>query len=375
MTYRIVHTHCRHYRGDRPCQPHKDHGVFCDGCPHFDPVKSRILIIKLGATGDVLRTTAILGSVKEVYPDAHITWVCGWRSVSLIRQNPLIDRPLPLSEESLVILDNERFDLCVNFDLAPEAASLAGRIKAGVRKGFARDEKGRVFAYDHAGEEWLEMSLWDDKKKANPLTYQTHMRRILGAPETNHPIIAPLLPEALKKAEAFAEQHGLRDSGPVIGFNVGAGERWQHKKWTIEGYVQLARRITQEIDGRIVILYGPADRRRAQEALIALDVPHIDAGLRASMMEFIAIMNVCDLIVTGDTFGLHAALGLGKRVVCLVGPTSAQELELYGQGVILSGEIDCLGCYLTRCDKDPYCMKLLSADTVFEAVQNQLKKQ
>jgi heptosyltransferase-2 len=154
-----------------------------------------------------------------------------------------------------------------------------------------------------------------------------------------------------------------------VGLNVGAGDRWQHKKWTLEGFADLARKIHEAWDAKLMILYGPVDQERAEEAMRILPVPYIDAGLHPSLLEFFAFLDLCDLVVTGDTFALHAALGLEKKVVCLVGPTSAQELELYGQGVILQGEIDCLGCYLTQCDKDPYCMKLLNADDVFAAVK------
>lgn len=285
----------------------------------------------------------------------------------------MIDRPLAFTEESLAILDSEHYHVCVNFDLAPEAVSLAMRIQADLRKGYGRNPDGSVLAFDDSGKEWLEMSLWDDCKKANRKTYQTHMQRILGAPEKQHPIVVPLLPEMEEKAEAFMQAHQLDDKHPLIGFNVGAGERWQHKKWTIDGFVKLGERIFQDFNIRPVILYGPADFDRAREVMEAMTVPFIDAELRPSVIEFIAVLNRCDLVVTGDTFALHAALGLGKRVVCLVGPTSAAELELYEQGEILQGEIDCLGCYLTRCDKDPYCMKLLSADQVYDAVKRQME--
>jgi len=337
-------------------------------------VEGRVLIIKLGAAGDVLRTTALVPSVKDLYPRSHITWVCGPKSIALIRNHPLIDRPVALGDETLVILDQDRYDLCVNFDLAPEAVSLAMRMKADLNKGFGRRPDGSVFAFDSSGETWLEMSLWDDRKKANRLTYQSHMRRILGAPERNHPIYVPLLPEMQPLVDEFLDRHGLRDPHPRIGFNVGAGDRWQHKKWTVEGYVALGERLYREMNVRPIILYGPADYERAQEVMHAMTVPFIDAQLRLSMMEFVAILNVCGVVVTGDTFALHAALGLGKRVVCLVGPTSASELELYGQGVILQGEIDCLGCYLPRCAKDPHCMKRLPVDRVYAAIQEQLEK-
>ncbi|MGC9330113.1 MAG: glycosyltransferase family 9 protein, partial [Candidatus Hinthialibacter sp.] len=200
-------TECRHYQGDRPCRPHKDYGVICSECPHYDPVSHRVLIIKLGAAGDVMRTTSLLHSIKDLYPQSHITWICGQKSFALIRSNPFIDRPLAFTEESLAILDSEYYHLCVNFDLAPEAVSLAMRVQADVRKGYGRSPDGAVTPFDESGEEWLEMSLWDDRKKANQKTYQSHMQHILGAPQNPHPIVVPLLPEMEEKAAAFMQAH------------------------------------------------------------------------------------------------------------------------------------------------------------------------
>lgn len=345
--------------------------MFCRDCTQYDRIVSRVLIVKLGASGDVLRTTSILGSIKELYPQSHITWICGSSSFEFIQHTPLIDQPLKVCEESLILLRHAEFDICINFDLDPLATAITGLTQAKENKGYGRTPRGEVIAFDPAGEEWLEMSLWDDHKIANTKTYQTHMRNIIHAPDTNHPILVPLLPAMMESAELFAEDNDLLDR-PVIGLNVGAGHRWQHKKWTVEGFIALAERIHHELNANLLILYGPEDMDRANEVFSALTVPYVNAGLHESMLEFFAMLNLCDVVVTGDTFALHASLGLGKRVVCFVGPTSAAELELYGQGVLLQGKIDCLGCYLTRCDKDPFCMKLLDAGEVFQAVKEQL---
>ncbi|MDX9752863.1 MAG: glycosyltransferase family 9 protein [bacterium] len=344
----------------------------CDPCPHWDPIQTRILIIKLGATGDVLRTTDLLGALQRRYPGAHISWICGTGSFELIQHLKAVDRPYAFTAESLVMLDQQEFDLCVNFDLAPEAAALASRIRASQKKGFGMHPDGSIYPFHPEAEEWFEMSMWDDLKKANTRTYQSHMRQILGLPDVNHTIHTPLRPHDQQQAKAFAHEYGLDGAAPILGFNVGAGDRWQHKKWTVDGFAELARRAFHELHARIVVFYGPVDATRAREVMAALPVPYVDAGLHPSLLEFFAYLNLCDLVLTGDTFALHAALGLGKKVVCFVGPTSAAELELYGLGVVLQGKIDCLGCYLTTCDKKPHCMEMLDVDTVYAAVKNGL---
>jgi heptosyltransferase-2 len=64
---------CRWFRGDVPCKPHKQFGVHCvdeqgRSCEHYDRLTSRILIIKLGAIGDVIRTTPLLHRLKHEFP-------------------------------------------------------------------------------------------------------------------------------------------------------------------------------------------------------------------------------------------------------------------------------------------------------------------
>src|SRR5580658_8338803 len=88
MTYR---NDCRFFIGEKPCKFKRD----CDdGCAHFQPFGTRILIIKLGAIGDVLRTTPLLPFLKERYPESHITWLVDAVAVPLLADNPRIDRIL-----------------------------------------------------------------------------------------------------------------------------------------------------------------------------------------------------------------------------------------------------------------------------------------
>ena len=86
-------------------------------------------------------------------------------------------------------------------------------------------------------------------------------------------------------------------------------------------------------------------------------------------------MNLSDLIVTGDTMALHAALALGKKVVGLFGPTSAAEIEMYGRGIKLTGTVDCLCCYQVSCARNPACMDTISPEMVLRAIKKLLTKE
>ena len=83
---------CFHFRGDVPCAPHKRAGVHCDGCPEFRARAGRILLVKLGAAGDVIRTTPLLRPLRREFPRHRLTWIT--QSPALLPA--LVDDPLPL---------------------------------------------------------------------------------------------------------------------------------------------------------------------------------------------------------------------------------------------------------------------------------------
>ena len=65
MIKMILKTNCKYFPGDHPCIPNKTKGTQCDKCNEYSPVTFKILIIKLDAPGDVLRTTSLLPSLKK----------------------------------------------------------------------------------------------------------------------------------------------------------------------------------------------------------------------------------------------------------------------------------------------------------------------
>ncbi len=126
---------CRFFYPDRPCIYHKKDGQKCDGCSWYEPVDFRILIIKLGALGDVLRTTAICEPLKDLYPNSMILWITDDSTIPVLEGNKLIDRIVAKSRAAgFISLFN--FDLLINLDLDEDALILAGLARAREKKGF-----------------------------------------------------------------------------------------------------------------------------------------------------------------------------------------------------------------------------------------------
>lgn len=162
---------CRYFRGDVPCKPHKEHGAHCldEGgrdCTYYDPQTSRILIIKLGAIGDVIRTTPLVHKLREVYPQAQLWWLT--LTPDVVPRS--VDVILPFTPQSLATLGATRFDILYNLDKDREACALAASLQATLKKGFTlRDGKAAPIDSD-AAHKYL-TGVFDDLNKENTKSY------------------------------------------------------------------------------------------------------------------------------------------------------------------------------------------------------------
>ncbi|MCR4322301.1 MAG: hypothetical protein NUV74_18450 [Candidatus Brocadiaceae bacterium] len=119
---------CRFFASEKPCQFKLDCPID-SACPKYQPMGKRILIIKLAAIGDVLRTTPILPVLKKKYPQSYITWITDKSSLQVLEENPYIDRLLTANYENALRLQVEKFDVMICLDKDTVASSLASIVK------------------------------------------------------------------------------------------------------------------------------------------------------------------------------------------------------------------------------------------------------
>ena len=365
---------CKHFNGNRPCSPHKNTGVHCLDCPEYDPVKTRILVIKLNAVGDVLRTAGIIPALQSKYPGAYITWITDPDAVPLLEMVPGIDRIWPHDGCLLERLLTEPFDLVLGLDNSRDSAALAYLSKGEKKMGFSLDDSGRLIPLSPVAETWFQMGLWDDLKRANRRTYQDILWDICELPK---PTMPPdiVLSESLKtKAEAFAKKARITDAKPVIGFFSGTGKRWPQKTLSFPKQKELLRELAGYYPHGSIILFGGPDEAEQNDTLLA-GVPSsvVNAGCHNSLPKFAALLNLVDVLITGDTLALHVGLALRKKIVAYFGPTAPWEVDLFGMGEKIIAPVDCIACYRTDCDKSPKCSDLVSISDIMAAVSSMVK--
>jgi heptosyltransferase-2 len=368
----IVHYDCRYFLGDKPCRFRRG----CDGCPHYSPFGDRILIIKLAAIGDVLRTTPLLRGLRSSYPRCHITWLTEPNAAPMLQGIADIDRLIPYDLEKVLQLECEVFDRLYCFDKEPKATVLAMRFRASRKAGFGMSSFGNVMPLNKESEYTFELGINDPLKfRTNSKTYPELVFECAGIPypEPQEYVFSDLSAEVGEARERLAAA-GIAPGDLKIGLNTGAGEIFATKKWTEEGYVQLANRLIEELGANILLLGGPAEIERNARIKAAIRHPVIDTGNDNPIRRFAGIVGNCDLVVTGDTLAMHLAIGLKVPVLVILGSTCPQEIELYGRGAKIVSDFECSPCYLSTCPKEITCMEAIPAERVYEALVQVLRK-
>jgi ADP-heptose:LPS heptosyltransferase len=368
-----IKSDCRHFLGDRPCRYHKSEGMKCSSCAYYRPIKTRILIIKLGAMGDVLRTTSILPTLRDHFVEPHLTWITRKESLDLLGNNPFLDSVLETNAEGIARLQVETFDLVLNPETSKESAALASIAKSKRKEGFGLSPKGSVFPFDRRARELFLTGLFDDIKKQNKKTYEELVCELSGLPYRRIPPILSLTGDEIRNGEEFLIRNRLTKKKPIVGINTGGGTRWPLKRWTKEGFIRLAKELMKERRVQVLLFGGPAEIEINRSISAQFGRNGIDTGCLNPPRQFACLLNLCDVLVTGDSLALHIGLALRKRMVVLLGPTSATEIDLYGLGTKVTAEMDCLCCYRQACDTSPNCMESISVDTVYQSVKDQLQ--
>jgi heptosyltransferase-2 len=341
----------------------------------------RVLIIKTGALGDVLRTTALLPALKRCYPDAEITWVAAPAALPLLEHNPLIDR-LTLIDGASAAWRTDVYDWVISLDEEPAACRLASGLKTHRLSGAytAADSTPR---YTDDMAQWFGMGLLrpegeggleraNELKRENLSPYSTILYECLKLPPpVAHPqIIVP--PESRRPAQAWLAGTSLAAYSGVVGINTGAGGRWALKKWGEEQTAALAVELNRKFNVGVVILGGEKEKERNERiermASGRCVVAPTDWGLKC----FSALVGLCRVIVTSDSLALHVAVASGVPVIAFFGPTSAAEIDLFESGRKVVTPLPCRCCYLRSCDVRPHCMESIELRDLVAAASDWL---
>jgi len=341
-----------------PCKPNKEHNSECISCPFYTQIEKRILIIKLGAMGDVVRTTPLLVKYREMYPNSEISWLTDFPAVL---PKDKIDKIYQLNAVSLFVLQNKQFDIAINLDKEEEACILLHTLKASEKYGFTW-ENNHIAPVNKAAEHKLITGFFDGKSKANKKHYIDEIFDICELPFNDEPcLLATSLELSDKWKKILTTKAGNKT---IVGLNTGCGSRWSTRLWSDKNWEKLIDLI--QSNNLFPVLLGGEQENEKNLSLAAATNCYYPGVY--SLEEFFSITSACDIVVTQVSMMMHVAIALKKKMVLMNNIFNKHEFYLYNNGTIVEPTIECECYYGNTCKKGESCMKYIEPDTVFEKI-------
>lgn len=383
---KVFQTDCREWEGYKPCHKQKM-GLTegCQECRFYAPIQENILVIEAGGLGSALQTSVVTKELKRRSPNSRIQWLTNEQVVELVSGNvPSVDRVYPTTWESLVVLGGQAFNQVINFESNPLYLSFVNELLL-KKRGFAMNELGNLVPASRSAEEFLWLQTNDRfRRRENKKSMQQILLETAGLQWEEQPYDLMTKPEDDEWAQALLTQLGVTETGILIGFNVGSSLRHSAKRWPPERFHELAKLCqASHSEWKLLILAGPEDVD-AYQAIVNLNQREpmdnlVFTGYDHTVSQFISLVGCIPLVVSADTFGLHAALGLGKKTVSLWGPQPENETYGYGRENKLSLGLECAPCFAGKPEKctNPNqleCMRGISALTVYQVLERELSQ-
>lgn len=305
--------------------------------------KFRLLVVRLGAMGDILHALPAVTALRHAHPSWEIGWVVepSWRHLltaangtaaePLGAAQPLVNRlhlapakawgRAPLSSKTAREIKTLRSDLkTVGYDAVLDfqgavRSALLGKL-SGARRRIGESNP----------REWAAKWLFTERvvtRGSHVIEQDVELACAIAGDDLKP--IPPALPLD-SHAEAWCEELiGPCSSQPPILLNPGAG--WGSKRWPVERYAVVAAKLAA-CGFCVFVNAAPgeealADAIRDQSNLAATPVA-------CSLPQLIALTRRMSLVIGGDTGPIHLACALGRPVVGIYGPTDPARNGPYG---------------------------------------------
>ena len=313
--------------------------------------------------GDVVMSLPALASVRRHYPDAEIVAITRpWARDLLSFVPDLIDRVIDFDEKG----DDRGLTGLWRFSrkLVPEQFDL-GLVFTRHARGIMLMQLARVNKV--YGFSVVKRLLGSRGDQSQTKRHQKHryLDLVAGLGVSTENIEVKLrIPASLSDVSRRFLQHVPR---PHVFFHAGAAYGTA-KRWTIKGFVEAAKGVTQA--GGQVILLGVAEESDVNLQIQAACPSVYNLCGKTTLRESIALLASADAFLGNDSGLMHVVAAWQRPQVTIFGPTD--ELESYPDNpfaTTIAGEAHCRPCHLRDCPIDHMCMKSVPTDRVIHALK------
>ena len=326
-----------------------------------------ILVVRLGALGDLVHTIPAVAALRAGKPDARIDWIVDARQRTIVDLVTVVDRVVVVEgptlrawTEAVRQLRFVRYDAALDFQGLMKSAMLARASGARRVAGFSiwhlREKGARPF--------YSETDAPGDESE-HVIQKNLRLLRVVGVESTR--IEFPIA--RIESGAALSVTAELGDHRFAL---LNPGAAWPNKRWPAARFAEVAIFLRDVRDMTSVVLWGPGEEQLAHEIVQASSGAAVMAPPTA-IPDVLELARTAALMISGDTGPLHLAAAVGTPIVAIMGPTSPQRNGPWSPDDVSVSRFEACGCqYDRRCHQPSWCVETITVAEVTAAVQQRL---
>ena len=349
--------------------------------PEALPDAARVLIVRMGALGDIIHALPLLAAIRASRPDISVDWLVDARYAQVlalvegVRQRVIVRAGddarttgevrfagVPGIAPAIRHLRHQRYDVAIDLQGLLKSAALAW--SAGTR---------RVIGFEPAqlrepAARWFHGESIHGAAHAHVVHKNLAMLPALGLPVTAPQFpwrdVASEVPTAVMQDARVARADGFAVINP--------GAAWPNKRWPPARFGALAALLGERLNLASVVTWGPGEHAQAEDVL-ATSRGHAVLAPPSALHDLLALARRASLVVSGDTGPLHLAASVGAPIVALFGPTRPERngpWDAADGAVSRAGQCQCL--HKRRCLRGTPCIEQIEVEEVYAACAQRL---
>jgi lipopolysaccharide heptosyltransferase I len=349
----------------------------------------RILIIRLSAIGDVVRTLPVANALRERFPTAHIAWVVEEKARDVLAHQPEIDETIVFQRNRwkkgilnplrflrttgevcrfVKELRDEHYDIVFDFHGILKSGLISYISGAKERVGF---DRGYCKEWNH---------LFNNRKVSPRSNRISRFKRNfallgpLGLERGGRDVGLHVSQEDVDYVDQFFRSRCPGMSGSLVAIHPGTSPKTAYKRWASAKYSELADRLVEELNVSVVFTWGPGEKAMVDEVRTRMKRDSMVAPETHSLKQLAELFRRCSVYIGNDTGPMHIASLVKTPVVGIYGPTDHIVNAPYEgtSHIIVRKDLPCSPCRNRGC-KDVECMRAISTQDVFDAARMLLK--
>lgn len=338
----------------------------------------KILIVLLGALGDVTRGLSLAVRIKEAWPECQLCWAVEPKSREIVEALPQVDKVFVFDRprgfkaylQFVAELKREKFDLVLDLQRHLKSGFTSWSTGAAQRVGFNR-RNAKEFNWLFNNQHIPAVENFSSK-----IEHYHLFGDLLGLPRAKPYRFG--LSATVQQQEKIAAQiesiSGVKQDGREFVALI-LGSTWPSRFWFSAQYQELIASLSKERKVCFLLVGGPSEAAFAEEVAqgFAKDLV-VNLVSKTSLGDLLAVFAISDLAIGSDSGPMHIAAAVGTPVISLWGSTSPLRSAPYGnEDLVLQSPVACAPCYRKNCPGlATLCMSEIPSKAVFALANSRL---